>query len=85
MAVPGARPDPDPDPALLSLAKRVQATFLNHGQTLNDLLTVEAYRTTLQVVRDIHAAARGAGVLSESQYEALRGMVEAAAKAPEVL
>jgi len=84
---PAGPPDPDDavDPALLRLAARVQAAYQEHGQTLNDPDTAQAYRAALDFVRGIHDGALATGVVDAEQHQVLAGMIESARLAPDVL
>lgn len=80
-----AVPDPLTDPAMLQLVTRMQAAFVERGQTLTDAGTADAYRTTLGTVALILDGALATGALTAPQHTTLRGMIDAAQQVPDHL
>ncbi|MBM9510031.1 hypothetical protein [Actinacidiphila acididurans] len=82
MAQPGAAL---PDPALVTLALRIQGMFINRGLSLADPETAEAYVTSVDALRLILDGARATGLLGDEQHATLTGMFDAAGTVPGVL
>jgi hypothetical protein len=83
--VPMPRPSAAPDPRLLELAKRVQATFRHHGLSLADKDTATAYLASIDALRPILDGALATGVLTDDQHRKITGMFAFAAGAPTAL
>lgn len=73
------------DPALVSLAQRIQATFLINGLSLADPETAFSYRASLDALRPILDGALATGLLTDAQHTVLAGMFDAAGSVPAVL
>lgn len=82
MAQPGAAL---PDPALVTLAQRIQATFLVNGLSLVDPETAQAYRVAIEALRPILDGAFATGLLAHEQHAGLTGMFKAADLVPAIL
>lgn len=76
---------PLPDPALVTLATRIQASLNLRGLSLADPDTAQVYRAALESVRPILDGALATGILDAEQHTTLAGMYDAAALVPEVV
>jgi uncharacterized protein involved in outer membrane biogenesis len=84
--VPLPRPAPAlPDPALITLATRIQATFRINGLSLADPDTAFAYQVSLDAVRPVLDGALATGLLTDAQHAVLANMLDAAGDVPSIL
>ncbi|MEU9703072.1 hypothetical protein [Streptomyces sp. NPDC047981] len=75
---------PDGSPAQ-ELAFTLQSMFLASGRSLTDPSTAETFGTTLEAVLMMVDGARAHDVVGESEYQALRVMLEEMRQAPELV
>lgn len=79
---------PDPNAELSphqQLAARIERVFSDHGRSLTDEDTAQAFLITLGQIRLILDGARHQGVLGEDQHRELAAMVEGLMTAPGLL
>lgn len=83
--VPLPRSGTAPDPALVTLAERVQAAFRYRGLSLTDPDTAYVFGVSLEAVLPILDGALATGLMTEDQHRILRSMFEAAGSTPTIL
>lgn len=86
MAVPAEPDQPDDvDPAVVALAARIQAVFVQRGQTLDDDTTATSLRASLDAVQMILDGAQATALITDEQHTTLSNMIGAAACAPDIV